>query len=181
MADRATELDRPLDPTPRADVSRRVMLRCAALCGLAVPVLAACGSDDAGSADGGTAATPGSASPSGRSTPESAGGGDGQAGAEGLVATADVPVGGGVVLAEAGVVVTQPSKGDFKGFSSTCTHKGSTLSSVQNGVISCPQHGSQFAIEDGANVAGPNGEAAGSVPDLPTVAVEVQGGQVVRA
>ncbi len=175
MADRTTELDRPLHPRAAADLSRRTMLRCAALCGLAAPVLAACGSGDDSTATGPSAGESASATEPSRSADAG-----GQAG-DGLVAAADVPVGGGLVLADAGVVVTQPTKGAFKGFSDKCTHQGTVLSSVENGVITCPRHGSQFAIEDGANVAGPNGEPAGSVPDLPTVAVKVQQGQVVRA
>jgi nitrite reductase/ring-hydroxylating ferredoxin subunit len=159
------------------------MIHCAALCGVAVPVLAACGSGD----DGAGAQDPSpsdSASPPSESASASQPAASGEAGGaavDGLVAAADVPVGGGVVLADAGVVVTQPTRGRFKGFSATCTHQGSTLSSVANGVITCPNHGSQFAIEDGANVTGPNGEPAGSVPALPEIAVRVQGGQVVKA
>ena len=37
---------------------------------------------------------------------------------------ADIPVGGGMVFTAAKVVVTQPTKGDFKAFSAVCTHVG---------------------------------------------------------
>lgn len=98
-----------------------------------------------------------------------------------LVATADVPVGGGVVIPDAGIVVTQPTKGSFKGFSSACTHQGETLTASGGGKLTCPRHGSQFAIADGANVMGPNGSSPGSVADLPEVAVKVVRGKVVTA
>src|SRR5215469_9367558 len=39
-----------------------------------------------------------------------------------LAKTSDIPVGGGVIYANEHVVVTQPSAGTFKCFSSTCTH-----------------------------------------------------------
>ncbi len=90
-------------------------------------------------------------------------------------------MGGGVVLDDQGVVVTQPAAGEFKGFSNICTHQGNKVSSVSNGVITCPFHGSQFDITTGDNVTGPNGEAAGTVPPLPAVAVKVSGNEVVRA
>jgi nitrite reductase/ring-hydroxylating ferredoxin subunit len=95
------------------------------------------------------------------------------------VATADVPVGGGVILASRNVVVTQPKKGEFEGFSATCTHAGCTLASVASGTINCGCHGSQFSITDGSNVAGPSGTPAGSVAALPKVAVTVKGPDVV--
>ena len=47
-----------------------------------------------------------------RPSPES-----GRAAAGGLVATAEVPVGGGVILEKQKVVVTQPTEGTFKAFS----------------------------------------------------------------
>lgn len=72
-----------------------------------------------------------------------------------VIATSKVPVGGGVVVAKKGVVVTQPKAGKFRVFSATCTHQGCTVGSVADGKISCPCHGSQFAIGNGAVVAGP--------------------------
>jgi Rieske Fe-S protein len=68
----------------------------------------------------------------------------GDTGDEVLAATSDV--GGGVILADRGVVVTQRSSGEFKGFSATCTHQGCTVSSVSNGTINCACHGSRFSI-----------------------------------
>ena len=144
-------------------ISRRRALAGAAVGGLTLPVLSACGS-------GGGSGT-------------SAGGGQdqskGQSGAASLVPTANVPVGGGVILAAQNVVVTQPKKGTFEGFSATCTHQGCTLASVAAGTINCGCHGSQFSITDGSNVAGPNGTPAGSVAALPKVTVQVKGANVV--
>ena len=107
-------------------------------------------------------------------------GGQGKASApDALVATANVPVGGGVILASRNVVVTQPKKGEFEGFSATCTHQGCILASVASGTINCGCHGSQFSITDGSNVTGPSGSPAGSVAALPKVAVKVKGPDVV--
>ena len=74
---------------------------------------------------------------------------------ETLAKTGDVPVGGGAVFADQGVVVTQPTPGSFKAFSATCTHTGCTVNRVASGTINCPCHGSKYAIADGAVVNGP--------------------------
>jgi nitrite reductase/ring-hydroxylating ferredoxin subunit len=97
-----------------------------------------------------------------------------------LVATKDVPVGGGVIFAEQNVVVTRPDQGTFEGFSATCTHQGCILATVAAGTINCGCHGSQFSITDGSNVAGPSGSPAGSVPPLPKVGVKVKGANIVN-
>jgi Rieske Fe-S protein len=128
------------------EMSRRVLIRGAALTGVAVPVVAACGSDEAeqnGEADG---------SPDEAGSPESPEGGqDGDA----TIAAADVPVGGGTILAEDMVVVTQPTEGEFMAFSAVCTHQGCPVQSISDGTINCQCHGSAFAIEDGSVVNGP--------------------------
>jgi Rieske Fe-S protein len=72
-----------------------------------------------------------------------------------LGASADVPVGGGMVYTAAKVVVTQPVKGEFKAFSAVCTHVGCICNQVANGTINCPCHGAKFKITDGSVVAGP--------------------------
>ena len=72
-----------------------------------------------------------------------------------LIKTSNVPVGGGVILARRGVVVTQPRAGHFHVFSAYCTHAGCLVSQVANRRIDCPCHGSQFSIASGAPVAGP--------------------------
>jgi Rieske Fe-S protein len=72
-----------------------------------------------------------------------------------LVRTDAVPVGGGVVLAGHGVVVTQPTEGVFVAFDSTCTHRGCAVRAVAAGTISCFCHGSRFRIADGSVAGGP--------------------------
>lgn len=158
------------DSTPHQGpvLDRRRVLGCAALFGIAGPLLVACGSDEEPSSTGSSTEGSGSASQGGDAS-------------TGLIAAADVPVGGGVVLTEQQIVVTQPTEGEFKGFSSVCTHQGQQVGSVGDGKITCPFHGSQFSIEDGENVSGPNGTEAGSVSPLPEIPVEVVKGQVVRA
>jgi Rieske Fe-S protein len=117
-----------------SDTTRRTVLAGAA--GLTAAVtLAACGDDDPDPFSQ-------SATPANR------------AGAS-LGATVDIPVGGGKVFAEQKIVVTQPSAGQFKAFSTMCPHAGCDVTSVNNGVINCPCHGSQFKIEDGSVKVGP--------------------------
>jgi nitrite reductase/ring-hydroxylating ferredoxin subunit len=145
----------------------------AAVGGLTLPLLAACGGGGSSSV---TANDPVATTSSGGKDPGN--GGQSPAG-DALVATADVPVGGGVILASRNVVVTQPEKGTFEGFSATCTHQGCILASVASGTINCGCHGSQFSISDGSNVAGPSGSPAGSVAGLPKVKVSVKGANVV--
>jgi Rieske Fe-S protein len=114
-------------------VSRRVVLLGGAAIGTAA-ALAACGED---SGSGSTAQS----------------GSDASAGAE--LNVADVPVGGGTIVASPGVVVTQPSQGSFKAFSAVCTHQGCLVSKVENGRIICACHNSMFSAADGSVVSGP--------------------------
>lgn len=69
--------------------------------------------------------------------------------------TTDIPVGGGTIYPDIPVIVTQPTPGEFRGFGVVCTHDGCQLTSVANGTINCPCHGSRFAITDGSVVRGP--------------------------
>jgi Rieske Fe-S protein len=87
-----------------------------------------------------------------------------------LTKTADVPVGSGVIVDE--IVVTQPTAGVFKGFSSVCPHAGCNVSKVENGNIVCPCHGSMFNLE-GAVVQGP------AKAPLTPKPVSVQGDSIV--
>jgi nitrite reductase/ring-hydroxylating ferredoxin subunit len=67
----------------------------------------------------------------------------------------DIPVGGGVILADQDTVVTQPQPGQFRAFSATCTHLGCQVERVSDGTIKCPCHGSQYSVADGSVVHGP--------------------------
>jgi Rieske Fe-S protein len=139
-------------------LTRRTVIAGAAAVGGAA-VLAACGGSDTASEAG--------AEPN----PD-----DGEGALDGaLVPAAEVPVGGGVIVAAQKVVVTQPTEGEFKGFSSTCTHQGCQVSSVKDDEIGCACHGSVFSAADGAVVSGP------ATAPLPEVAVAVSGDQVVLA
>jgi nitrite reductase/ring-hydroxylating ferredoxin subunit len=151
-------------------ISRRNAIIGVAAAGLATPVVAGCGA-------GGSTASPQSPN-SNASTP--GGGGSTPATGGGFAATSDIPVGSGSIFPSDGVVVTQPTKDTFNGFSSTCTHQGCPLANVTE-TINCACHGSQFSIEDGSNVAGPNGSPAGSVPDLPKVELAVKAGEISKA
>jgi Rieske Fe-S protein len=82
-----------------------------------------------------------------------------------LAQLSDIPVGGGKILANQGVVLTQPTAGTVKGFSPICTHQGCTVSTVSGGTINCPCHGSRYSITDGSVQAGP------APRSLPSVAV----------
>lgn len=105
----------------------------------------------------------------GCSGPEDSGSDNGE---QPLGSTSDIPIGGGVVFAELGVVVTQPSKGDIRAFSAICTHRGCTVGSVDNGTIICPCHGSTFSSGDGSVIQGP------AEDPLPTRQVIVDGDSV---
>ena len=71
------------------------------------------------------------------------------------VKAADVPVGGGTVVDGTNFVITQPTKGIFKGFVRVCPHAGCQVDEVRDGAILCPCHGSKFAITDGHVTQGP--------------------------
>ena len=83
-----------------------------------------------------------------------------------LAAVADIPVGGGVYVDAAQVVVTQPAKGTFKAFSAFCTHVGCPCNTISNGTINCPCHGSKFSISTGAPIpgSGPAQTPLGNIP-----------------
>lgn len=72
-----------------------------------------------------------------------------------LGAAAEIPVGGGRIFTPARVVVTQPTRGQYRAFSAVCTHVGCIVNEVTGGTIDCPCHGSQFKITNGAVVTGP--------------------------
>jgi nitrite reductase/ring-hydroxylating ferredoxin subunit len=142
-----------------ASVSRRTVLQAAAVGGAAAPLLAACGggSDSSGSGDSGSGSGGSGSGDSGSGSGGSGSGGSasGGSGSGATVAASDVPVGGGTVLKADKVVVTQPSKGEFKAFSAVCTHQGCLVAKVEGGQIVCPCHGSHFSITDGSPTSGP--------------------------
>lgn len=145
--------------TAHPEPSRRSVLRAAGAAGAAALTVTSCGGgQDASTA---VAATPGTPSvPAGT-----------------LLATvADVPVGGGVVLVDLKLVVTQPTAGEFRAFSSICPHQGCPVSAVKDGYIDCTCHGSRFAVATGS----PTPDSPAKAP-LPPQKVIVKGSDVVTA
>lgn len=71
------------------------------------------------------------------------------------MSTADVPVGGGVILEDSPYLVTQPTEGEYKAFSKVCTHQGCPVSEIKGESIKCFCHGSEFSITDGSVTQGP--------------------------
>lgn len=140
--------------------SRRIVFQGLGALGVAA-ALAGCGGGSGGSDDGST----------GGSTPTA-----GTAGEE-LATTAEIPVGGGIVLTDKHIVITQPAAGEFKAFSSRCLHQGFDVTKVEDGTITCAFHGSTYDAATGAVTGGP----APSDGTLATVAVEVKGDKVVAA
>ncbi|GIH04813.1 hypothetical protein Rhe02_28800 [Rhizocola hellebori] len=95
----------------------------------------------------------------------------------GLVRTADVPVGGGVVSAD-GVLVLQLKAGEFTAFDATCPHQNFRVQPPDSsGTITCMGHMSHFRAADGTVIDGP----ALGLGGLRQVAVKVSGAEVVRA
>jgi Rieske Fe-S protein len=142
------------------------------LVGLAGAV-SACGSGGSSSSSAGTNAGAGSAPSSASGGGGSAGGGS-TTGAQGsaLATTSEIPVGSGKIFTSEKVVVTQPNSGDFKAFSAVCTHMGCIVSTISNGTIDCPCHGSQYSISTGAVVGGP------APSPLPAQSINVTGSSI---
>ena len=92
-----------------------------------------------------------------------------------VASVAEVPVAGGVVNADAGVVVVQPEAGQIKAFTAVCPHQGCLVSSVEGNEIICACHGSVFSAVDGSVVRGP------ARSGLDAVAVTVDGDTVTIA
>ncbi|MBM7442080.1 Rieske (2Fe-2S) protein [Streptomyces sp. HB132] len=100
-------------------------------------------------------------------TPQPSGTSDGE-----LARTSDVPAGGGMILRDRKVVVTQPTAGEFRAFSAVCTHAGCVVAAVTDGTIDCACHGSRFSIEDGAVENGP------ATRPLPAERITVEGDSI---
>lgn len=110
----------------------------------------------------------------GSSDDEGGGGAETKAGTE-LATTSEVPVGGGLILGDQKIVITQPTEGDFVAFSAVCTHANNTVTSVEDGVIECAVHGSSFSAATGEVEGGPASTA------LAKVGIDVQGDKILAA
>ena len=137
-------------------VDRRTVVVGAAVAVAAAGAVVACGRSDTASTD--TA-----------STGQASAGADSQ-NPVALGKAADVPVGSGKIFGD--VLVTQPTAGDFRGFSARCTHAGCKVSAISGGTIGCPCHGSAFAL-DGSVTKGP------AKRPLEAKSVRVQGDSIV--
>ena len=154
--------------TEQVDVQRRTILTAGGLV-LAGGALAACGGADStateaatGAPTAGAPATPATESPT---TPVSGA----------LASVSEIPVGGGVIVPEPPIVITQPVAGTFKAFTAICPHQGCLVSEVAENQIVCPCHGSLFSADDGAVVQGP------AVQGLTAASITVQGDSIVLA
>lgn len=168
MSERTQPTDQPTAPVTDSRLSRRRALTGVAGVGIGVPLLAACGGED-------SAVDPQAAT---SQTPATAGGsaaGETAEPASAFASTADVPVGGGAVFPDEGVVVTQPSDGEFLGFSITCPHQGCPVDRVTEEGIVCPCHGSVFDLSSGEPTAGPAQSPLGAVQ------LRIQGTDITRA
>ncbi len=139
--------------SPAFRPSRRIVFQGLGARGVAAALAGCGGSDDSGSSGGGAAPEAGAA----------------------LATVAEVPVGGGIVLPDDNLVITQPTKGEFKAFLATCTHTGTQVNEVDGAEIVCPNHGSRFSITDGAVLNPP-----ASSP-LEAFAIKVDGDNLVAA
>ncbi|MFF8017534.1 Rieske 2Fe-2S domain-containing protein [Streptomyces sp. NPDC007929] len=140
------------------ETTRRTVLLATGVTG-ATALVAACGG---GGDDSGSTSTK---SPTGE---------DPASGAAGRVLAdiGDIPVGGGKIFQDEEVVVTQPEEGRFKAFSAICTHQRCLVSTVSDGTINCPCHGSKFEIADGAVAHGP------ATRPLPAEQITVEGNSI---
>jgi Rieske Fe-S protein len=117
-------------------MERRDLLRGAAgaaAVGVAAPLLAACGGSESADSDPDTSIAP---------TPGDA---------------VQVDISG---LADGSFLVTQSlvvikEGGDVVAYSAICPHQSCPVDKVEDGVISCPCHGSRFSAEDGSVISGP--------------------------
>ena len=103
------------------------------------------------------------------------GGGDDVESGTALTTKGEVPVGGGVVLVDQKIVVTQPTEGDFKAFTAVCTHQQLTVTSVEDGIIHCANHGSAYDATTGEVTQGPAPSA------LAGVGITVDGDRILKA
>ena len=138
---------------------RQVLIGGSALA--AVGALAACGGSDEPTA----AQTTPAGDASSQTAPADGGAAPG-------LSTDEVPVGGGVILAEQKVVVVQPEAGAFAAFTAVCPHQGCLVTSVEANEIICACHDSRFSSTDGSVIRGPAQEG------LAAAAISVDGSQI---
>ena len=146
-----TAPESPAPAFPATGLSRRTVVRTGLGVAVAVPLLAACSSDDN--------------SPS-TTAPAGTGGA--------LPKLDDITVGQAVAatLNGAPIVVARPTDSTVAGFTAVCTHQQCTVN-VNGAELNCPCHGSKFNALTGAVEQGPATQPLGAV------ALSVTDGQVV--
>ena len=94
-----------------------------------------------------------------------------------LAALSAVPVGGGIVVngPSGKVLLVQETAGKVVGYDARCPHAGTPVNPPVQGVVVCPNHGSEFNPATGAVNRGP------AQTGLAPIAVAVSGTQVVLA
>ncbi len=142
---------------------------CGVMVALAVPGgLAACSSGS--TTAGGTGTTTGGGTTTGAGTTPG--------GSASIAALADVPDGGGLIAGNPSTskpLVLVRTGDTVKAYDAACPHAGTAVQPPESGVITCPNHGSQFNASDGAVTKGP------ATKGLAEVAVKVEGDQIVLA
>jgi 3-phenylpropionate/trans-cinnamate dioxygenase ferredoxin subunit len=72
--------------------------------------------------------------------------------------------------------------GSFYAISDTCTHQGGTLSqgTIDDGIVTCPRHGSRFDVRTGKNMRGPKILLVrGKTDDVKSYPVKVEGDDIL--
>ena len=152
--------------------SRRIVFQGLGALGVAA-VLAGCSGYDNPSSDADS--TPTDSTPTQAVTESESPAGKPSLEAGALATTDEIPVGGGVILTDVHIVITQPTRGEFAAFGSRCKHQGFDVGRVEGGTISCLQHGSQYDAATGDVTRGP------APVGLDKVAIEVRNGQIFEA
>ncbi|MFI6856404.1 Rieske (2Fe-2S) protein [Streptomyces sp. NPDC050416] len=144
---------------PKSGPSRRSVVAAAGAAGLTV-ALTACGSED-------KASDP--------STEQGAGATNEGAGGAALAKTSEIPEGSGKIFKDEKVVVSQPAAGEYKAFSTVCTHRDCPMVDLKDDIISCTCHGSRFSVLDGSVKKGP------AVEPLAAKQISVNGDSITLA
>lgn len=160
----AVEPTTPTNTPTAGNRSRRDVL-CGLMVALVAPgaLVAACSDSDSSGSD--TPTQGGNPQGNGNNAP-----------GQSLTALADVPDGGGLIVdnpAGGKLVVVRTNGSEVRAYNASCTHMGTIVGAPQDGVSTCPNHGSQFAMSDGSVKKGP------ATQPLAAVKVKVDGDQVV--